>query len=192
MIEHVTVAYAREADLPQDDDWLSPRERAVLGGLRIEKRRRDWRLGRWAARRAVDTNDVEVVAAEDGAPEFASHPEIKLSISHSHGFGMASISRVHRYVGCDVEWIERRSREFIDSYFTPAEAMMADCPEMANAIWSAKESVLKAARVGLRVDTRTVSIQLRPDGTFDADFGGRVWYGVWHIDEGRVHTLVAG
>ncbi|HEX9886570.1 MAG TPA: 4'-phosphopantetheinyl transferase superfamily protein, partial [Longimicrobiales bacterium] len=93
--------------VPEDDDWLSPAERAVLAGLGIEKRRRDWRLGRWLAKRAVlgwlesrgrraPLTGVEILAAPDGAPE-VSLPEVvglvgsrelpapRLSLSHAAG-----------------------------------------------------------------------------------------------------------
>ena len=43
-----------EESLPADDDWLSEAEREVLAGLRFDRRRRDWRLGRWTARRALE------------------------------------------------------------------------------------------------------------------------------------------
>ena len=41
------------AEVPPDDDWLSPNERAVLDTLRFPKRRAEWRLGRWTAKRAL-------------------------------------------------------------------------------------------------------------------------------------------
>ena len=63
------------AEVPPGDAWLSPRERAVLAGLRLAKRRDDWRLGRWTAKAAVAVRldvgpqRVEVLAAADGAPD---------------------------------------------------------------------------------------------------------------------------
>jgi len=42
-----------EADVPAEDDWLSEREAVRLGRMRIPKRRADWRLGRWTAKRAL-------------------------------------------------------------------------------------------------------------------------------------------
>jgi hypothetical protein len=42
-----------EADVPAHNDWLSVRERAFLDTIRFAKRRGDWRLGRWAAKRAL-------------------------------------------------------------------------------------------------------------------------------------------
>jgi hypothetical protein len=56
-------------DVPGDDGWLGPRERGVLAGLDGERRRADWRLGRWAAKRLLANDDVELLPAADGAPE---------------------------------------------------------------------------------------------------------------------------
>lgn len=39
--------------LPAHDRWLSAHEQVVLAGLRFPKRRADWRLGRWTAKRLV-------------------------------------------------------------------------------------------------------------------------------------------
>jgi 4'-phosphopantetheinyl transferase len=53
-----------EADeMPEGDHWLSETERRDQEGLRIPKRRADWRLGRWAAKRAL------VAWWESGAPQ---------------------------------------------------------------------------------------------------------------------------
>ena len=41
------------ADVPADDGWLGPGEIEVLAGLGFEKRRADWRLGRFAAKTAL-------------------------------------------------------------------------------------------------------------------------------------------
>jgi 4'-phosphopantetheinyl transferase len=68
---------------PADNDaWLAPGERAALGRMRIEKRHREYRLGRWTAKRLLAAclgapapdelgalAAIEIRAAEDGAPE---------------------------------------------------------------------------------------------------------------------------
>jgi hypothetical protein len=54
---------------------LSDGELAGLAGLRVARRRRDWRLGRRTAKTAVAAlvdaplPEIEIVAAFDGAPE---------------------------------------------------------------------------------------------------------------------------
>ena len=62
-----------EAGVPDADDWLSAAESAVQAGMRVPAR--DWRLGRWLAKRAVsglldvDRAHIEIFSAADGAPE---------------------------------------------------------------------------------------------------------------------------
>ena len=69
-------------------------------------------------------------------------------------------------VGCDLELIEPRGAGFFDDYFTAEEQAMvsrmpeADRPWLLTLLWSAKESALKALRVGLRADTRSVVVSL--------------------------------
>jgi len=42
-----------EADVPPENDWLGASEVARLNSMRFAKRRTDWRLGRWTAKRAL-------------------------------------------------------------------------------------------------------------------------------------------
>jgi len=42
-----------EGDVPMENDWLSSAEVSCLAGMRFPKRCSDWRLGRWAAKRAL-------------------------------------------------------------------------------------------------------------------------------------------
>lgn len=161
-------------EVPGGGDWLSEAERALLGTLRIEKRRRDWRLGRWCARRAllhladVDPASVVVLAASDGAPEVRSHPHLHVSITHRAERAAAVAAHAPLRVGCDLEQVEPRSEAFIRDYFTASEAaaVLAAPRELrgvlANLCWSAKESVLKAVRLGLTADTRSIDVAL-PD-----------------------------
>src|SRR3954454_12181450 len=87
-----------QADVPPDDTWLGPRERAVLGGLCVAKRREDWRLGRWTAKAALAAwlgatpERIEVVAADDGAPEAwldGARAPVSVSLSHRSGLALA-------------------------------------------------------------------------------------------------------
>ncbi|MFN8642278.1 MAG: hypothetical protein U0802_11705 [Candidatus Binatia bacterium] len=75
-IDGTSVRYLLQAsgDVPADDAWLAPVERVRLAQLRVAKRRADWRLGRWTAKRAVAAalgvavDRVAVIAAAGGAP----------------------------------------------------------------------------------------------------------------------------
>ncbi|MFO7681287.1 MAG: 4'-phosphopantetheinyl transferase superfamily protein [Chloroflexota bacterium] len=94
---------------------------------------------------------------------------ISLSISHSHGHAFcALVERPDWPLGADIERIEARSEAFVADYFTEEERGLETeaVGEMRDvwvtAVWSAKESVLKALRLGLTVDTRWVTCLIEP------------------------------
>lgn len=203
-------------ELPAGDDWLSEGEKAILAGLRFPKRRADWRLGRWTAKRAIcryeakdfsSSRSLEIRAAADGAPEafWNNTPaDLSLSISHSHGRSLCAIGPPGNPIGCDLEWIEPRDEGFAGAYFVDEEARFAERSPLGrsvavNLIWSAKESVMKALRQGLRLDTR--SIVIAPETQMDAlgwaRFHGThpessgVFTGWWRIDCGFVCTIAS-
>jgi 4'-phosphopantetheinyl transferase len=206
------------AEVPEHDGWLTPRERAVLERLKVSKRRRDWRLGRWTAKaalhaawRAVCDRDpepvLEILAAPDGAPELhgTTAPAPGFSLSHSGGTALCAVARPGVRVGCDLEQVEPRSNAFIQDFFVARErelvhASAADRrPLVANLIWSAKESALKALRTGLRLDTRRVAVRWsegQPDGHWqpiEVSIAGdpQPLVGWWRAAAGSVLTLVS-
>lgn len=169
-----------EADVPADNRWLSPTETFCLGGMRFAKRRADWRLGRWTAKRAVtallnfstdlpDLANIEIRASSSGAPEvflLGQPAPVTISLSHRNGIGLCAVGTMQTHFGCDLETVEPRSAAFVADYFTLAEktligqAPAAERPQLAALLWSAKESALKALRVGLRFDTTAVCVSM--------------------------------
>jgi len=165
-----------------DDSWLGERERAVVGKMYFEKRRRDWRLGRWTAKCAIlrhlnlpqdaaHVSRLEILAASDGAPELfldTSPSPIALSISHSGETAFSVVAAAGMSLGCDLEEIRSHEDSLAADYFTREEFLAVetacdpDRPLLTTLIWSAKESVLKALRQGLRRDTRSIQVVL-PD-----------------------------
>ncbi len=207
-----------QSDLPADADWLSPGEVAVVSRFTVPKRERDWLLGRWTAKQALAARAdlrtrssslarLEIRAADDGAPEvfFDSQPlPLSLSISHSGGRALCAILEGGN-VGCDLEEIEARSELFVLDYFTPSEQALvhawpeAQRPLYENLIWSAKESALKALRVGLKADTHTVEVDLPAYGIENGwrrlevrrTIDGKIFAGWWRQEDGFVITLAA-
>lgn len=168
-------------NLPQDDDWFSGREKLLLSVMKFPKRRGEWRLGRWAAKQLLhsyfklidnsdhELSDLEVLPTEDGSPQVflsAKPYPVNISISHRANIGFCVLNPGNSTIGCDLELIEERSDAFVTDYFTFEEKLKVivatdeDKPLIANLIWSAKESVLKALRQGLKSDTRSVLIDL--------------------------------
>jgi 4'-phosphopantetheinyl transferase len=204
-------------DVPESNDWLSHGERSLLAGMRVPKRRQDWRLGRWTAKLAIcgcrageshPLSTLEIRAAAEGAPEvFWDNvaATVSISISHSNGRSLCAVGARHFAVGCDLEKIEPREENLILDYFASEEisfirqARVAEKSLAVNLIWSAKETALKILREGLRRDTRSVFI--RPDfgereGGWNTWTGhcmetGRLFCGWWRSCDGFIYTLAS-
>jgi 4'-phosphopantetheinyl transferase len=162
------------ADVPAGDGWLSARERAVLAGLRVEKRRADWLLGRWTAKLVAaawlgtEPSRLEIIAAADGAPEAwidGERAPISVSLSHRGGRALAAVAD-RGALGCDLELVEPRSAAFVRPWLSPseqalvAEAAVGERAHAANLLWTAKEAAAKALRGGLRLDLQRTVVDL--------------------------------
>jgi len=196
-----------QADRPQRLGWLSPYERERALAMTIPWRREDFLLGRWAAKRLLAAvlgceigPALEVRAAPSGRPEafLDGHPlRLSLSLSHREGLALAAVDDAGNPVGADLEAVEPRSDAFVRDYFTVKEiAAVASGRRdlLANLIWSAKESALKALGAGLTLDTRSVEIELAP-GVSDGWralrlHGAAEWGGWWRTDGSHVLTVV--
>jgi 4'-phosphopantetheinyl transferase len=202
------------ADVPPGDGWLGSRERAVLAGLRIPRRREDWRLGRWTAKAAVaahlgaDPARIEILAADDGAPEAwldGAPLPLSVSLSHRAGRAVAAVSASPDAVGCDLELVEPRSPAFVREWLAPREQALvaqragAERDMLANLLWSAREAAAKFRREGLRLDVRRAEVVLGAAGGGDWHRfavrwpdGAPVTSGWWRSEPGWVLTIAGG
>ncbi len=216
MISHLYWLTQTLADVPEGESWLSDGERRILSGLRFDKRRKDWLLGRWTAKRALCAaqalespilSTIEIRAAADGAPEAFRDGEpadVAISISHSNARSFCAVGPPRVSMGCDLELMEARDDKLIEDYFTSEEKALCAADPLenslcANLIWSAKESMLKALREGLRRDTRSVVVH--PDFQSDSEIwkkwtgrcmeSSRTFYGWWRCRDGFIYTLAS-
>ena len=205
------------ADVPARDDWLSPGEAERLRSMRFEKRRSDWLLGRWTAKCALAAHlnmslahnalaAIELCPAPSGAPEplIEGRPaDATISLSHRGGVAMCALAATGVMLGCDLELAEPRSQEFVADYFTEEEQRLAlrahglERDVLTALLWSAKESALKAMRLGLMVDTRALTVHpgapsecewqpVTVSSAYDQNFQG--W---WRYSGGAVRTVLA-
>jgi phosphopantetheinyl transferase len=155
---------------------LGPRERELWAAFSgPERRRRDWLLGRVAAKEAVihllrdlyslelAPVDVEITADAEGRPyvqgEWLAHikQSINVSIAHSDGMVVAmaglGVPAAPLGIGIDLEPVESDAENFADIAFTPEERKLlepldeTDC--WALRLWCGKEAVGKALGRGL-------------------------------------------
>ncbi len=201
-------------DVPAGDAWLGPHERRVLAGLHLDRRRSDWRLGRWTAKAALSRRfriageRFEILAAADGAPEAWLDGERRgwsLSISHRGGRALASVAAPPSIVGCDLELIEPRSDAFIRQWLAPQERQVvlssprSERARLANLMWAAKEAAAKVRRDGLRLDVRRAVVHAEMGRAADEWRRLRVeWVGAerategwWRADSGWVMVVAS-
>jgi 4'-phosphopantetheinyl transferase len=174
------------ADVPATDAWLSPREAAWVARMRFPKRRSEFRLGRWTAKKALALHlgrdpsalrSIEIDRAGDGAPAplVEGRPaEAFITMTDRADQAVCLVGPPGAALGCDLELVEPRSDAFVGDYLTPAEqGLVASAADrdaralLANLIWCGKESALKVLRTGLRRDTRSVSVSFPPEPVVD-------------------------
>ncbi len=190
MIYYLVQSTAAHPDLPRGippAGLLNGAEERAFRRLMTNKRREDWLLGRWTAKRLLqavvqrergeylEASSFTIINAPSGAPIVTSgyFANAALSISHRDGYALCAAAAPCCQdglrllaLGADIERVESRDLVFAADYFTEAElARVRKAPEAArdllvSAIWSAKEATLKALRLGLTVDTRTVSCSI--------------------------------
>lgn len=172
--------------LDSPPDYLNDEEIRLWEALKTDKRRRDWQLGRRTAKQLIaglvgerfdwslPLDEITIRPHADGwpmveLPPLDGLPAVTLSISHSHDWAFcAAVAGRNRPLGADIEANERRSAAFAEEYFTPLEIQFLRAAPaeqgdvLTNAIWSGKESALKAIRRGLAEDTRLVSCLPHP------------------------------
>ncbi len=157
--------------------WLSGQELERFQQLaRYPKRQQEWLAGRVAVKQLLaavypasappDPKAIQVLNLASGAPYVVLNGKPLagfLSLSHRAEGSLCAWSAATP-LGIDLEWIEDRSPAFIRDYLTPEEqsavqgCRLEERAEMVNCLWSAKEAVLKALGVGLRLDTRRVEL----------------------------------
>lgn len=150
------------------EGWLSPEERQRVVGFTLPKRRREFVLGRAAARTLlaehldVEPPDVPLRVADDGAVEVVG-PDLAVSITHSGGHAVAAVAP--RPVGVDLERIAPRHPDLPHFLLHPDEHTAFEDlpldPDRATILyWTLKEAALKALRTGFRLSPKKLRLDV--------------------------------
>ena len=166
--------------IPVELSWLSDVEREQIQRLRFEKRRQDRLSGRWVAKNllknvlaepeSIYLNEISIENETSGAPiPILNGNRIpgSLSISHRGNTAVAAYcANPTLHIGIDLEQVEEKSPGFIEDYFTLAEVKQVNQLAVsqrawaASLLWSGREAMLKAHQIGLRLDTRQISLKV--------------------------------
>jgi 4'-phosphopantetheinyl transferase len=173
---------------------LHPVEQRRLAELTLSKRRSEWLLGRWTAKRLLQAclerdldvrlplNVIGIGNDARGAPVALVDCDSRManwaiSISHSHSWGFAAALPDRAIgLGADIERIALREWRFVEDYFTLDEiervrvAPIDQRETLITAIWSAKEAAVKALHLGLTIDTRRVDCAIDPGSHSSSDW----------------------
>jgi len=155
MYKYLIVPFSQ---MPPAESFFTAAEKEYYGGLKIEKRRRDYALGRYALKKLIaenfvktDLKNIEILKSADGYPRMTVNGEeskISVSISHSNGYGAACASEKNA-VGVDIEIVEERSKAWAEMCFTKTELARGQSAEYLTELWAKKEAVLKVLNIGL-------------------------------------------
>lgn len=171
------------------DYLLSSRERSIFASLRNPRRRKEWLLGRAAAKEAIRRMcdginaapfacEIEIEQSDNGRPVASERTLAKLgwfpaiSISHKDGTAVALAARAASTVGIDFELITERESGFEKLAFTEKEqeALLKVPPAVRPAamakFWCAKEAVGKALGIGMSNNPKSLEIY-KPETSAD-------------------------
>lgn len=172
-IQHIAdmIASLDENGVGYASSILTDEENRVFKHLKIKKRKVEWLSGRIAAKKAFASymsslhctnrvSSISILNNQARAPYIVGHPELHLSISHSHEYAVALIARFK--IGIDIEKIEPRP-DSLAHYFCSQEerAMLEQEPmrkdELLTYFWSRKEAVSKFLGLGGKMNFKQIS-----------------------------------
>ena len=146
-----------DSDIDPNLEVLSPKESEICSRFTSRKRQNEFVAGRIACKKAFfkltsrNKNcfekfpSVSVLNAETGAP-FIENSDLFVSVSHSHGAAIASVSRYA--VGVDIEQISPKRVSALKKMSGESFAESQDVTGLT-ALWALKESLGKALRTGI-------------------------------------------
>lgn len=129
---------------------------------------------------SIHPEDVAIESDSDGWPtlgyplaSYRSYPNVDFNVSHSGDYGMVAISSLHR-VGIDIQQYDPVLEWW---KLAPTTLSFSECAHIHKlpkeqqlatfyVCWTAKESLLKCAGIGLRYDLSQISLPLHMQRIF--------------------------
>lgn len=156
----VSIAQVPYEDLQENiRDFLHPSEKDYLSTLRVEKRMRDYLLGRYCAKAAIahisDENEIgniPIIRGVYGEPiiQGSQFQPYGVSISHSEGFG-AAVAYSESNLAIDIQLVKSGMDRAVKRILTKGEmnylSLISGKDEENHALlWAVKEATIKFFR----------------------------------------------
>lgn len=184
------VAWIRTAEFSALSDYagefLHTEELATFGALKMERRRASYLLGRYTAKRALETccgarfpaSEIQIASGVFNQPvvHYSGSRPYGVSISHSERVVCSVAYPEEHPMAIDVEELDASRTHVMLTQMGEAEIEQArsvcGSPDLAaTVVWSAKEAVSKALRCGM-----TCPFEVLETCGMDAHAGGYVGY----------------
>lgn len=124
-----------------------------------------YRAERLAAQLGVLAQDLQFEKTEHGKPFLGNYPELAFNHSHGREHYALALSQQVQDVGVDIESLQRKVRfqALAEHAFHPEEYQhwqaTGQSPKYWFQVWTAKEAILKACGLGIRLSLNTLNTQ---------------------------------
>jgi 4'-phosphopantetheinyl transferase len=142
----------------------------TVNRFRALKKQLEWMAGRYLIKQMISTVFLEncpldmitVSYQKQGAPFIDNHPDIPISMSHSHDYTAAACSDNPEHIlGIDVEKIQKKGPDpaFLNTAFTQKEIESMPCHAAGIFThWTIKEAYLKYIKKGFNESLHNVEV----------------------------------
>ena len=124
-----------------------------------------YRAERLAAQLGVSAQNLQFEKTEHGKPFLGNYPELAFNHSHGREHYALALSQQVQDVGVDIESLQRKVRfqALAEHAFHPEEYQhwqaTGQSPKYWFQVWTAKEAILKACGLGIRLSLNTLNTQ---------------------------------
>ncbi|MDR0632212.1 MAG: 4'-phosphopantetheinyl transferase superfamily protein [Holosporaceae bacterium] len=154
--EECVLAVANTSDFSLENlkEWLSDGELEKLDRIGIEKRRKEFCLGRATTKKALSSfvdglvfRNVNIINEKSGCPVIGNS-DYATSISHAGDVVASLVFKGNFSFGLDIENLKRNSIKAVKSVISDGESIPDDAKSLM-AAWTLKEALGKALKCGL-------------------------------------------
>nr|WP_314464365.1 4'-phosphopantetheinyl transferase superfamily protein [uncultured Clostridium sp.] len=155
-----------------DKNILSEKERIYYDNLKYEKRKTEFLLGRFVAKRAIgeliqysSLKEIEIVHGIFGQPIVKLNNSLNIHISISHSMNSAAAIASFEEYPCaiDVERVQNSNSQIIQTILCKEELFLLndkkDNDEIITILWTAKEAMSKVIQTGFLTDMELFKIK---------------------------------